>query len=227
MNRIDALIERMRDIPGKEQRASQLSDMRMVRNKLREAADRAAALKEQSSALTAIKEAGFVGVALQGLAKVASRAASLKKRHDDGLGFDRRRADTTLTSINEGLDSVEAGLTKGWKGLIDELTKRYGPLAEAADQAQMPGAKGLQEAIELLGGWRESPPTSAQAAQTYVANALSLPTAVAGLGLEGRAGRFMIEASKGQAKAKDLQDDEVLAFLREHPAVWAMLKVGL
>ena len=227
MNRIQSLIARMQDIPGKEQRATQIQDMRAIRDKLQDAAQRADTLREQSSALAAIDAAEFVGSARQGLTKVASRASALKKRYDDGAGFDRKRADQTLTLINESLEQVSTTVTKGWKGLIEDQTKRYRPLAEAATRATLPGAAGLNEAIELLDGWRDDPPRSRQAADDYLTNAATLPTAIANLGLEGRAGRFMVDASNGRAKAKDLQDPDVLAFLELHPAVWAMLKVGL
>lgn len=227
MNRIEALVARMQDIPGKEQRTTQIQEMRIIRKKLQDAAHRAETLREQSSALATIAAADFVGSARQGLTKVASRASTLKKRHDSGAGFDRTRADQTLTSINENLEQVSSTVAKGWKGLIDDQTKRYRPLADAASRATLPGAAGLNDAIELLEGWRDAPPQSRQAADAYQANAASLPTAVANLGLEGRAGRFMVDASNGRAKAKDLQDAEVLAFLEMHPAVWTMLKVGL
>jgi len=227
MNRIQILIARMQDIPGKEQRATQIQDMRTIRDKLQDAARRAETLREQSGALATIDAADFVDSARQGLTKVASRASALKKRHDDGAGFDRKRADQTLTLINESLEQVSATVTKGWKGLIDDQTKRYRPLAEAATRAALPGAAGLNDAIELLDGWRDAPPQSRQAADAYRANAASLPTAIANLGLEGRAGRFMVDASNGRAKAKDLQDSDVLAFLELHPAVWAMFKVSL
>jgi hypothetical protein len=227
MNRIQALIARMQDIPGKEQRATQIQDMRVIRDKLQDAVQRAETLREQSSALATIDAAEFVGSAHQGLAKVATRANALKKRHDDGGGFDRKRADQTLTSINESLEQVSNTVKKGWKGLIEDQTKRYRPLAEAATRATLPGAVALNEAIELLDGWREDPPRSRQAADDYRANAASLPAAIANLGLEGRAGRFMVDASNGRGKARDLQDPDVLAFLQLHPAVWAMLKVGL
>jgi hypothetical protein len=227
MNRIDGLIARMRDIPGKERRATQLQDMRAVRDKLNQAADRAETLREQSRALRNVDGASFVGVAEQGLARVASRAGALKKRHDEGADFDRKRADDTLTLINEGLESVSAGVSKGWRNLIDEQVRRYRPLAEAAERAGLSGASGLNEAIELLERWRESPPNTRKAAESYVANASRLPTAIASLGLTGRAGKFMVDASKGRATAGDLQDAEILAFLETQPAIWAMLKVGL
>lgn len=226
MNRIDALLARMRYIPSKQQRATQLQDMRVIRDKLQEAAHRGEVLCEQSNALAAIGDLGFVGVSRQGLTKIAERAGALKKRHDDGHGFDRKRADQTLTLINEGLDGVSSAISKGWRSLVDEQTRRYRPLAAAAERASLPGAKGLNDAIALLDGWRDAPPDSRQAADTYIANASSLPTAIASLGLEGRAGKFMVDASNGRAKANDLQDPEVLAFLEAHPAVWSMLKVG-
>jgi hypothetical protein len=227
MNRINTLIAKMRDIPGKEQRATQLQEMRVVRDKLRESADRADLLRQQSIALATIDDAGFVRVADQVLAKVASRAGALKKRHEDNAGFDRRRADETLTLINEGLENVAGTLGKGWRALIDDQTRRYRPLAEAAERAGLPGGGGLQDAIAVLEGWRDAPPTSTHAAAAYLTNAQSLPTAIASLGLEGRAAKFMVDASNGRAKAKDLQDPNVLAFLEVHPTVWSMLKVVL
>ena len=50
MNKIAELIERMRSIPEKEARASQLEGMKAVRDKVRVAADSGDKLREQSGA---------------------------------------------------------------------------------------------------------------------------------------------------------------------------------
>ena len=43
---------------------------------------------------------------------MASRAAALKKCFSGGAGFDRKRADQTLTLINEALDTYQLPLAK-------------------------------------------------------------------------------------------------------------------
>lgn len=227
MTKIVNLVAVMRNIPDKERRTTQLSEMRTIRDRLCEASDRSADLRALSSALSTIKNADFVARAQQGLAQVASRAAALKKRYDSGSGFERKPADDALTLINEGLDNASSAITKGWRALIDDQTKRYRPLAAAAERAELSGADGLTAAIATLEARRDAPPATAADVDSYRNKAARLPVAIASLGLEGRAGTFMVDASNGRAKARDLQDPDVLAFLKAYPAVWAMLKVGL
>ncbi|WP_353646243.1 hypothetical protein [Mesorhizobium sp. WSM2239] len=227
MSRISDLIALMKGIPDKEKRATQLGEMVAIRDKLSNSADLAERLRSLSSALEAVEGANFVEKAKQGLAQASANAARFKARLEAGSGFDRKHADVTLTAINERLENASAAVTKGWRTLVDEQGKRYQPLAEAAGRASLPGAAALNAAIARLDDWRDTPPTTPQAAEVYVANAARIPAAIADLGLEGRAGKFMVDAASGRAKAKELQNAEVLAFLDANPAVWSMLKVGL
>lgn len=227
MSRIADLIARMEVIPDKERRATQLGEMTAIRDKLSTSADLAEGLRNLSRALEVVDGADFVEKAKQGLAQASTYAIKLKMRLEGGSGFERKRADDTLTLINERLDNASSAVAKGWRTLIEDQIKRFRPLAEAAERASLPGAGALNDAIALLDGWRDSPPKTRQEAEGYVANAARLPAAIANLGLEGRAGKFMIDASNNRAKAKDLQDAEVLSFLNAYPSVWSMLKVGL
>lgn len=227
MSRISDLTARMQVIPDKEKRATQLGEMVAIRDKLRASADLADELRRLTSALKAIEGTDFVDKSEQGLAQATSNAFRLKARLEAGSGFERKRADETLTAINERLENASTAVTRGWRMLVDEQGKRYQPLAEAAERASLPGASALNAAIAQLEDWRDAPPKTPHTAEIYVTNAALIPAAIANLGLEGRAGKFMVDAANGRAKAKDLQNAEVLAFLGANPAIWSMLKVGL
>lgn len=226
MTRISELIARMAGIPDKERRATQLGEMIAIRDKLKISADLAQQLRALSSALEAVEGTDFVEKAKQGLAQVSSSALRLKARLERGSGFDRKQGDQTLTDINERLENASAVINKGWRLLVDAQGMRFKPLADAAERASLPGADDLNAAIALLAGWRDNPPTTRHAATGYVADAARIPASIAALGLEGRAGKFMVDAANGRARAKDLQEAEVIAFLDAHPAVWSLLKVG-
>jgi hypothetical protein len=227
MNKIAELYERMRGIPDKEKRATQIEGLRTVRDKVRVAADTADLLREQGAALTVIKDADFADKVRLSLTQASSSAAALKKRYDQGSEVDLARADGALIQINERLDQGASAAVKGWRALIDEQVRRYKPLAEAAERASLPGATALREATLLVEGWREDVPENRQSAELYLEHSAQVPASIASLGLEGKAGKFIIDAANGRAKARDLQDGDVLAFLEAHPAVWAMLKVSL
>jgi len=227
MSRISDLIAIMNDIPDKEKRATQLGEMVAIRDKLSSSADTAEHLRSLCSALEAIEGAHFIQKAKQGLAQASANAVRFKARLEAGPGFDRKYADLKLIAINERLAIASATVTKGWRTLVDEQGMRYQPLAEAAERASLPGAAALNAAIARLDDWRDAPPTTPQAAEVYLANAARIPAAIADLGLEGRVGKFMVDAASGRAKAKELQNAEVLTFLDANPAVWSMLKVGL
>jgi hypothetical protein len=227
MSRISDLIARMELIPDKEKRATQLGEMIAIRDKLRNSADLAERVRTQSASLETVDGADFVNKAKQSLALASSAAVRLKARLERGSGFDRKFADETLTAINERLDNASLTVTKGWRTLVDGQGTRFKPLAEAAERASLPGADKLSAAIAQLEGWRDLPPATRQAAAAYGAAAGRIPASIADLGLQGRAGKFMVDAASGRARAKDLQDADVLAFLDAYPAVWSMLKVGL
>lgn len=227
MNKIAELVERMRSIPEKEARTNQLDGMKAVRDKVRAAADSGDQLREQSAALAVIKDADFAEKARLGLAQASASATALKKRYDHGSGVDLKRADAALIQINERIEQGLSAVLKGWRAMIDDQVRRYRPLAEAAERASLPGASALRDATLLIEGWREAAPMTRQSAELYLTHAAQLPASIVSLGLGGRAGKFMVDASNGRAKARDLQDVEVLSFLEAYPAVWAMLKVSL
>jgi hypothetical protein len=227
MSRIAELIEQMAVLPPKEAKANRLGDMIAIRDKLRVSGDEADKLRRLTSALQLVEGADFVSRAKQGLESASTVALKLKSRMDGGEGFERARADAVLTSINEKLGQASTGVTKGWRSLGDDQAGRFAPLAEAAAQASLPGVAGLKSAISGLQNCRENPPASPKEASDYAMKAASISAAISQLGLQGRAGQFMIDASKGQAKAKDLQLVEVLAFLDANPAIWSMLKVAI
>ena len=227
MNKIAELVNRMKAIPDKETRATQLEGMKTVRDKVRAAADTADELRVQTVALAAIKDVDFVEKGKMSLVQASNSAIALKKRYDQGSGLDLKRADTALIQINERLAQGTSAVEKGWRALIDDQVRRFTPLAEATERALLPGSGSLRDAITLVEGWRDGPPATRQATDLYLEHAAQLPASIAKLGLEGRAGKFMVEASNGRAKARDLQDADVLAFLEAYPKVWAMLKVTL
>lgn len=227
MNQIADLIDRMAVIPAKEKKTNQLGVMTAFRDKLMSAADDLHAMRALTAALRSIDGADFADKANQSLEGASTAALKFRERMVAGRAFDNERADATLTAINEKLGLASANVGKGWKALIDDQRRRFSPLAEAAERAALPGAAGLNAAIDALANWRDNPPATPQAAEAYIQNAASIPAAIAGLGLEGRAGEFLIAASKGDAKAKDLQEPGVLAFLDANPAIWSMLKVRI
>ncbi len=227
MSTLSELVARLSSIPEKERRATQISEMVAVREKLAISANNAEALRELSTALAAIKGLDFLEKVQQGLAIASTTAGRLKTRIEGGAGFERKRVDEALTTINERLESASATVVKGWRSLIDEQQRRFKPLVDAAARAGLPGADALTDSIIRLEAWRDSPPTTVQQANAYLVDTATVPTAVANLGLEGKAGKFMIDASNGRAKARDLQDPEVIAFLDSYPAVWTILKVGM
>lgn len=227
MSGIRALIGRLEVIPEKEKKANHLGQMITIRDKLRVSASNAEALRRAASALRQVDGAGFTDRAIEALASASASARKLRTRITAGGEFDRAKADSALTQINERLEGGTAVVAKGWRLLIDDKSRRYAPLAEAAARAAMPGASGLQAAIAELDAWRETPPETTETAELFNANAQALPTAIANLGLEGAVGVFMVQASKGQAKATDLLDEDVRRFLDANPAIWSMLKVGL
>ncbi|MFW2231188.1 hypothetical protein [Rhizobium sp. CRRU65] len=227
MSILSELIARLSTIPDKEKRATQISEMIAVRGKLAISADVAEGLRGLSTALGAIEGLDFVEKAKQGLTVASSAANRLKIRMDGGAGFERKRVDEALTTINERLEIASSAVAKGWKALIDEQQRRFKPLADAAERASLPGADSLKASLVRLESWRDLPPGTIQQTADYLADTAGIPAAVANLGLEGKAGKFMIDASNGRAKARDLHDPEVVAFLDNYPAVWTILKVGM
>lgn len=227
MTRITDLTERMTLIPGKVARAVEIGGMTTVRDKLLVAVHQTDELRNLARAFSKLESRELSARIADSLAQASKAAQRWQANIEGGKAYERKDADTRLTAINERLDHAANAVTKGWRAIIDDQTKKYEPLAEAAERAGLPGASALAVAIKKIATWREAPPATIDDATEYLAQAGRVPAAIATLGLEGKAGRFMVEASEGRAKAKDLQDTEVLAFLAEYPSVWAMLKVRL
>lgn len=227
MSRISDLVAKLATIPDKEKRATQLGDMVAVRDKLKASAENADRLRVLNAALEKVEGADFVPRAGQGLAQAANAANKFKARFANGAGFERKKADEALTAINERIEAALNVVEKGWQTLVDSQGLRFKPLAEAAERAELTGAEHLKAAIDQIAAWRDQPPATPQAAAAFVADAERIPASITQLGLEGRAGLFMVAAANGRGRAKDLQDFDVLKFLNEHPAVWSMLKVSL
>ena len=227
MSKIGDLITRMSEIPEKVKRATQLDGMIATRDKLKTLADRAEEIRDLCGALEIVDKAEFVTRAKQGLASASTNAAQFRSRLENGSAFDSSRADKSLTLINERLETAKTGIEKSWQALIQDEVAHYEPLADASERASLPGAPGLKAAITQLKQWQDQPPSTLQAANTYNDTAALLPTSIANLGLEGRAGKFIVDASKGQAKAKDLQNNDILVFLETYPMIWSMLRVSL
>lgn len=227
MSRITDLIERMSVIPEREKNATQLGDMIAIRNKLESAAATAGSLRASISATGRIHGTDFSDKAREGLEAASATALKFKSSLESGTEFNRNHADGALTSINERLTHASNGVAKGWRALVEGRVRRFSPLADVAKRADLPGAAPFASALTTLETWKESPPKDEQAAKAFAETADSLPSAVEKLGLEGRAGQFMVDAARGAAKAKDLQDRDVLEFLEANPAIWSMLKVGL
>lgn len=227
MTKITELTERMALIPGKEARAVEIGGMTTVRDKLFAAADQADELRSLAQAFSNLGSGDLSAKVSDNLAQAAKAAQRWQANIEAGKAYDRKDSDSRLTAINERLEQATGAATKGWRATIDDQTKKYAPLAEAAERAGLPGAAALASAIGKIATWRDAPPATSDDAADYQTQAGRVPAAIATLGLEGKAGRFMVEASDGRAKAKDLQDPEVLAFLADYPSVWAMLKVRL
>jgi len=228
MSKIRDLTVQVASIPEKEKRKNQVGALETTRDKVRSLTAVAKDVANVCATVAAVNDATFVGRARQALVQAGTSAKQLSMHiAKGGMISGSKPADVLLTALNERVTSAATTIQRGWSGLIQGYANRYRPLADVAGQIGLPGGPGLYRALSQVKVLEATPPMSAEGIRRFNAAIDQIRSSVESLGLEGKAGAFMVAAAQGKAAARDLLHPEVVSFLDEHPAVWGLLQVKL
>lgn len=226
MNRIDELTAQIAALPDMAKLREQLGALQTMQIKLSRHAQEYALQRQRTAAITQVPSIKLAAKAVEHLDSVASYAKTLAKSvsADGAITND---TDRSLTQLSERLANGSSQIEKDWRTQVNQRVQRYAPLANAAERTGLPGAQRLAASLKDLAEWSERPPVSAEQARQFVADAEAVPAAIASLGWTGEVGEFVIKASRGAAKLRDLESAEVRAFLAANPAIADMFRVHL
>lgn len=226
MNRILELTAQVAALPEKTRLREQLGALQTMRLRLATHAQAYAQQRRRSAAIATVPKITVPAKAIEHLNSAANHARTLAKAiiAEGPITSD---VDRSLTRLSEGLTNGSGLIEKEWRTQVSQRVQRYKPLADAAERTDLPGAKGLAAALKDLVEWADRPPETTQEAAQFVVDADAVPAAIESLGLTGGAGEFVIKASRGAAKLRDLESKEVKAFLAANSAIADMFRIHL
>lgn len=134
--------------------------------------------------------------------------------------------ETKMIEMVEITNGTAKPLLELWQRRIDEAITPFIRIAQVVADLKLVGASGLQEHITALQTARAAIPDSSSKASAIKQRLESLPSIVGGLGLTGKAGKFLVAAAERNGSARDLDDEEIRLFLNRYQ-LWGALRVSL
>jgi hypothetical protein len=110
--------------------------------------------------------------------------------------------------------------------LLTKKIAEFESVIRAAKDANLKGSRPLEQTILRLRTHINFPPQNSADCQRIEQDLNSLVESVQTLGLEGPGGQFLVDASAGRGKAKDLTNPEIADFIERYK-LWNSLNVKL
>lgn len=137
-----------------------------------------------------------------------------------------RKIDERIADISINASKTRKELNDKWAQLLESKIEGFEKLVQATAKAGMRGSKNLQSILVALKGKVGAAPVSAQSGTKIKSDLDSLVKAVIDLGLEGKPGKFLMQAAEGQGNPQSLYDPEVKQFILDND-LWTLLNVKL
>lgn len=225
MSTLSDITKRLEELPEQKKLKTLTNDVQTlttrlvdIRAKLTDASDR------RGNAQIVFPEEAFNKTATA-VRAAARQAANLKgSLENDFSEVGSRATEEKVTRLGDRAKQAEADLLKTWPDLLRHQLKSYEAIAEVA--TNLPGGAVLAEIMQRLQQHVDKPPATKQAAETICEDLTALRESVENLGLEGEAGRFLIEAAKGTADPRDLFIEEIKKYFDEK-GLWHVLAVTI
>jgi hypothetical protein len=130
-----------------------------------------------------------------------------------------------MIEMVEIANGIAKPLLEMWQRRIDEAITPFIRISQVVADLKLTGASGLQEHVVALQTARAAIPDSPSKALVIKQRLESLPSIVGGLGLTGKAGRFLVAVAERNGSARDLDDEEIRLFLNRYE-LWGALRVS-
>jgi hypothetical protein len=226
--RLDRLIAELRGLPDLDNRQSIVGRLRAIKMRIDVATRQVNQAKLGRSGLKSIAGSGTGS-------NDNSTFKKLEEATQDLLDFVRngrvtpgsKRDETLTTNIADAADRLFKSANVDWTDYFAERNDGFCKLASAATEANLNGARDLENAVEALTRLTQTIPLSPEGVSTAGEALAKVREAIKDLGLEGRAGQFLVAAVQEVATLEMVQAEEVQRFLLAHSAIAKMLRVRL
>lgn len=225
---LQSLIEQVALLPDAESRHARLTRFTQINARLQES--------EKLWLRSSLVLRALTGIAATSKTSEAEkyRAATLKGIRElrsfieeDKVTESSRRDENLVGGINATVERWFGELSKLWKQFVMQQANAYTQLADASTAARLPGATRLAQAVRHLTSYESDPPQD-ETSVAHVTQILhDIRSAVERLGIEGRAGEFLVATARDGAPTQMLYEQEVQRFLDGHPSLRDLLKVKL
>lgn len=217
MSALTELKEQMEAIPGKRQRSDLVGKLEQYRDQAQKVLQSADRVLAGMNGLLKV----FADTDVSSLNEKVQKAGSIAKRLADQLrkSPDKVKSDTTsenFASMSDLTSATEQLAKQRWRNLIQDRVEGFQRLVDAAREADLPGSETMTESLAYLMKAASAPPTALGAAGATLKALEDLKTSIAGLGLAGSPGKFLIQAAQGKADLSLLDDVEVRDFIKTH-----------
>jgi hypothetical protein len=225
---IQLLIEQVALLPDAETRQARLSRFTQISARLHDS--------EESWLQCCVVLRALVGIASASNAGDAERyrAATLKTIRElrsfieeDKVTESSRRDETLVTNISSTIERWFGELSKLWRQFVTQQVNAYAQLANASTTARLVGAARLAQAVRQLGPYISEPPCDDISAEQVARSLQEIRRALEHLGLQGRAGEFLVATARDGAPTQMLYEQEVQQFLDNNSTLRDLLKVKL
>jgi hypothetical protein len=227
-SRIDRLLLEVARLPDLHERGAVISKLRAIKSRIDEAT---LAMQRETlgrKRLTAIAGDGLLPEEPQTKAKLRKAATELQKFIESrGITVSSKKDDTLTASISDEASRLDSDVSDSWQTYIQASVDAYRKLMNAAKNARLTGADEFQRTVDRLTQLITAIPRDSNDISVAVDTVRKVRDSVERLGLEGKAGEFLVAAVRSEATASMFMSPEVQAFLQVQPGILAMLRIRL
>lgn len=225
MSKIQELKKKLESIPAKQSRKNLVSKL----DQYAKIAAAASVTLQTCASAKVYAQHVFADEDFQRVSDQTKKAVNTAKRLRDKLA-DKveavEKSDAQFRDISDASRSAQVALRDRWNLLLSKKIEEFERIGRAAKDANLSGSRSLEQILRRLSNHVNSPPQNADAAQRIEQDLKGLVASVQSLGLEGPVGRFLVEASAGRGRAKDLSNPEIIKFIERYH-LWDSLNIRL
>ena len=212
-------------IPEKRRKANLVGKLSRYGKMVADARDTLVrSLEAKKHALVVFPDGNFVKT-MQQAQRATAIATKLRNRLSKDLGA-IEKSDDEFTAISDHAKAAHNALKDQWNSLIIGKIQDFENLVKATKEAGLEGSQKLDQTLTRLSEQGSNPPMNDGAAIRAKAILDSLVSSVRGLGLEGEAGQFLVDASAGKGDPQALYKPEIKHLIDKYK-LWSLLRVKL
>lgn len=223
MTRLEQLRERIASLPRRRAAADHVAVLGRRVETVRQIVD---ALREAASA-SAYSAKIFPESRGDRVSRLLIDAGRLAQWLDDKLqgvdDLDGKRVEERFIKLRDAGSAAARSVREAWVDQVSRVVATYSRIAAAADRARVLGGDHLANAVARMES-RTEPPRSAEEVAAAQKDLALLAASVRALGLQGKAGEFLVNVADGVGDPLALIDPDVKDFIDKHQ-LWTSLRI--